>query len=85
MPISIKDDQTEPLARKLAELTSVGLTEAFRIAVPELDERLRLARAGRTLADELTQIALRCADRPITSDLTADEILGYDNSGIPSR
>jgi antitoxin VapB len=85
MPISIKNDQTERLARKLAELTGETLTEAIRGAVAEKYERLRQARSGRSLKDELNEIALRAARRPAVSQLTDDEILGYDDLGIPTR
>jgi len=85
MPISIKNDQTELLTRKLAELTGETLTEAVRAAVAEWYDRLRRARSGRSLADELNAIAVRCAKRPVVSQLSADEILGYDDSGVPSR
>jgi uncharacterized protein with PIN domain len=57
MPISIKNDQTELLARKLAELTGETLTEAVRAAVAERYDRLRRARSGCSLADELNAIA----------------------------
>ena len=85
MPISIKNEQTELLARKLAELTGESLTEAVRAAVAERYDRLRRARSGRSLADELNAIALRCAKRPVISQLSDDEILGYDESGVPTR
>ena len=85
MPISIKNEQTETLARKLAELTGETLTEAVRAAVAERYERLRRARLGRSLSDELNMIALRCAKRPLLSQLSADEILGYDEWGVPTR
>lgn len=85
MPISIKNDQTERLARKLAEITGETLTEAIRAAVAERYDRIRRARSGHSLADELNAIALRCAQRPVISELSDDEILGYDESGVPSR
>jgi antitoxin VapB len=85
MPISIKNDQTELLARKLAEFTGETLTEAVRAALAERYERLRRARSGRSLAGELNAIALRCAGRPIVSPLSAEEILGYDERGVPTR
>ncbi len=85
MAISIKNDQTELLARKLAELTGETLTEAVRAALAERYERLRRARSGRSLADELNVIALRCAKRPVMSPLSAEEILGYDELGVPTR
>jgi antitoxin VapB len=85
MPISIKNDQTENLARKLSELTGETLTQAIQTAVAERYDRLRKARQRRSLASDLNEIALRCAKRPSISSLTADEILGYDESGVPSR
>ena len=85
MPISIKNEPTEALARCVAELTGETLTEAIRTALAERYERLRRGRGGRTLEAELTEIALRCAGRPILSTLSDDEILGYDEMGIPTR
>ena len=85
MPISIKNDQTELLARQLATLTGETITEAIRSALAEKCERMRRARTGRSLASELDEIAQRCARRPMISDLSADDILGYDESGVPSR
>jgi antitoxin VapB len=85
MPISIKNNRTELLARRLAELTGETLTEAVRVAVAERYERLRRARSGRSLASELTAIALRCSKRPVVSPLSDDEILGYDESGVPTQ
>lgn len=85
MPIGIKNEQTELLARKLAELTGETLTDAIRTAVIERYDRLRRARSGRSLADELNEIALRCAKLPVLSKLSDDEILGYDEFGVPTR
>lgn len=85
MPISIKNTETEDLAREVAGLTGQSLTDTIRTALLEKRDRVRQARRGRSLADELNAIALRCAKRPTLSDLTEDEILGYDEFGIPSR
>ena len=46
--------------------------------------RLRRDRAARRLADELDRIALRCASLPAKDRRAADEILGYDEDGVPS-
>ena len=85
MPISIKNDQTETLARKLSELTGETLTQAIETSVSERYDRLRKLRDRRSLSGDLTEIALRCAKRPVISKLTPDEILGYDEFGAPSR
>ncbi len=85
MPISIKNPQTEQLARDLAQITGETLTDAIRTALIEKHDRLRRAHSGDSLADELNAIALRCARRPDISTLTDDEILGYDEFGAPTR
>jgi antitoxin VapB len=77
--------RTERLARQLAGLTGETLTRAVETAVAERYDRLRRVRARRSLGDELTEIALRCATRPNVSAMTDEEILGYDESGVPSR
>ncbi|MFU8841415.1 MAG: PSK operon transcription factor [Nitriliruptoraceae bacterium] len=50
---------------------------------PEV-ERLERERAGRSLADDLDEIALACAALPVQDDRPADEILGSDPAGLPS-
>ena len=37
----------------------------------------------RRLADELDEIALHCARLPVRDPRSADEILGYDEHGLP--
>ena len=85
MPISIKNTQTEQLARSLALLTGESLTDAIRSSLEERYDRLRRAREGRSVADELNRIGVRCARRPVISSLTDNEILGYDEFGAPTR
>lgn len=77
MPDS-KEDQSEEVAQKLAALTGETLTETIPTAVVERFDRLCRASSGRTVADELNDIALRSAARPVVCNLTADELLGYD-------
>lgn len=84
MPISIKNEEAEKLARQLSVLTGESLTEAIQVSLAERLERLR--RAGRRpAAEELNAIAERCTRLPVVSGMTDDEILGYDERGIPTR
>lgn len=41
-------------------------------------------RSSLSLSDELNQIALGCAARKLVSNLAPDEMLGYDEAGIPT-
>lgn len=83
MALSIKDPEADRLARELAARTGETLTEAVVVALRE-----RLAReTGRTrpvaLHEELAAIRQRCSALPVLDDRTADDILGYDERGLP--
>ena len=45
--------------------------------------RVRRERTKRRLADELEEIAEHCANLPVLDARRAEEILGYDERGIP--
>ena len=85
MALSFKDKEIDSLARQLATLTGETLTEAVRTALAERLRRERLKR-GRpvNLADELEAIARRFDGLPILDNRSADEIIGYGESGQPS-
>jgi antitoxin VapB len=55
---------------------------ALNIRNPEA-EKLRRDRVQRRLADELDEIAQHCARLPALDPRTPDEILGYDEHGLP--
>ena len=85
MPLNIKNDEAHEYAKKLAALTRKSITEAVTEALQkELDrkERKHKAEADR-LMDDLDAIALRCASYPVIDHRSPDEILGYDDRGLP--
>ena len=45
--------------------------------------RVRRDHQGQSLAAELEAIAEHCANLPVLDDRSADEILGYDERGLP--
>jgi antitoxin VapB len=83
MPLNIRNEETEELARALAKLTGETKTEAVTQAIRERLQRVRRARAKRRLADELDEIALHCSALPMRDRRSADEIMGYDENGLP--
>ena len=84
MALNIRHAETEELAEILARLTGETKTEAVRRALQERLTRVRAERTGRELADELNEIALHCSGLPVRDTRGADEILGYDERGLPS-
>jgi len=83
MALNIRNPEAEKLATALAKITGETKTEAVTVALRDRLERVRRERSGRPLADELDDIALRCASLPVLDDRSAEEILGYDEHGVP--
>ena len=83
MALNIRNRTAEELAETLVRLTGETKTEAVTGALRDRLERIRRQHSGRCLAEELDDIALHCASLPVLDDGRADEILGYDENGLP--
>ncbi len=83
MALNIRNPATEKLAAALARLTGETKTEAVTKAVQERLERTRRAQSKRRLADEIGANARHCASLPRIDRRSDDEIIGYDESGMP--
>jgi antitoxin VapB len=83
MALSIKHPEADRLARELAKSTGEGLTEAVIKALRERLARQRGRKAGRRLSEELRAIGERCSALPVLDERTPEEILGYDDHGLP--
>jgi antitoxin VapB len=83
MALSIKDPETERLARALAKLTGENITTATRRAI---EERLRrVGGQGRkaALLEDMAEIRRRWSAMRVLDDRTPEEIVGYDEHGLP--
>jgi len=84
MALSFKDGETDRLARELSRVTGETLTAAVRRAIAERLERERRRHGdGRPLAERLDAIAADCAALPDRDTRSPDEIIGYDEAGVP--
>jgi len=81
--LSIKTEEADRLARELAAETHESLTEAVTVALRERLERVRSARRG-DVVSRLERLAAELATLPVADDRTSDEIIGYDEHGLPS-
>ncbi len=83
MALSLKDPETDRLAREVVSLTGETLTDAIRIALTERLERERLRRGESTaLAEQLMALGRECAALPDFDTRSPDEIVGYDETGM---
>jgi antitoxin VapB len=85
MPLNIKNDEAHRLAHRLSELSGSSLTDVVTKALREALERVEGERARRVgeLRSELDQIATACAALPVLDSRSSDQILGYDEDGVP--
>lgn len=84
MALSIKSERADQLARELAEITGESLTTAVILSLEERLVRKRAQRDSRPLEERLMEIARHFSSLPVLDDRTPDEILGYDENGLPT-
>jgi len=81
MPLSVKNEEADRLARELAETTGESITQAVLVA---LRERLDRERSLRRVSGRLVRLAEDISQYPVLDGRTPDEILGYRDEGLPS-
>ena len=85
LPLNIKDPEVYQLARQLADLTGETLTDAVRHSLRERLQRAQRARPDPQWIEKLREISDRCAARPVLDARSDDELVGYDEFGIPAN
>lgn len=84
MPISIKNAETEQLARELAKETGETITEVIKKSLQDRLQRVRGRRQVRRLPEQVEDILRRMDALPTLDERSEDEILGYDENGAPT-
>ena len=75
--------EVEQLLRQLIAVTGESLTDAIIVSLRErLARERRIRAAGETLS--LDRTIDRFADRALVHESTDDEVLGYDEAGLPA-
>jgi antitoxin VapB len=86
MALSIKNAETETLIRRLALQERTSMVQAINIAVKDRlkgPERFSPEERARRIAS-IEAMQARVAAQNIDWSLTDDEILGYDENGLPN-
>jgi antitoxin VapB len=84
MPLSIKDPEADRLARAVARRTGETITQAVIKALRErLAREERKEQAIETLVEDVMEIGRHCAVLPLLDARSPDEIIGYDENGLP--
>jgi len=82
MALSIKTEEADRLARELAAVTGESLTDAVTEAIRERLSRLTVSK--QEYVDRLLRLSDEYASHPVVDPRSAEEILGYDEHGLPS-
>jgi antitoxin VapB len=82
MALSIKSDEADRLARELAAETGETLTEAVETALRERLDREHL-KHGASMRVRLARLAADVVALRVADDRAPDEIIGYDDAGLP--
>lgn len=82
MALSIKSDEADRLARELVAETGETLTDAVEIALRERLDREHAKHAA-SMQTRLARLAADVATMPVADDRAPDEIVGYDDDGLP--
>lgn len=83
MAMSIKSVEVERLVREISAQTGESLTGAIQKALEERRERLQEDRRKQILVAQLEEILDRVDRLPVRDSRSPDEILGYDEQGLP--
>jgi antitoxin VapB len=83
MALSIKDPETERLAKSLAQLTGETITTATKRALEERLRRVGGQSRKAALLEDMAAIRRRWREMPVVDERTPEEIPGYDERGLP--
>ena len=83
MALSIKDPEAERLARALAQQTGESITTATRRALEERLRRLGGATRKASLLEDLAASRRRWRSLPVVDGRSPEDILDYDENGLP--
>ncbi len=84
MALNLKNPEAHLLAQKLAELRGTTLTDAVTSALRESLAAHRPGEPVELLLAEVEEIQRFVADLPDRDTRTPEEILGYDQTGLPT-
>lgn len=85
MAISIRNPEVEALAREVAEELDINMTEAILRGLGKMKEEIDRSKGPDPVVyRRLKEIAAEFDSMPVLDDRSPEEILGYDEIGLPT-
>ena len=85
MVLSIKDPEADRLARRLARMTGRSITEAVKAALRDRLEHEQRRQGKKIDRARIDDIVAGIAALPVVDSRSPDELIGYDDAGLPTR
>ena len=85
MVLSIKDAEADRLARRLARLTGESITETVKAALRDRLEHEQRRRGKQIDRARIDEIVAGIAALPVVDARSPEELIGYDDAGLPTR
>ena len=85
MVLSIKNAEADRLARRLARLTRESITETVKVALSQRLEREERRQGKRIDRAKIAEIIAGSRALPMVDARSPDELIGYDEIGLPTR
>lgn len=82
--LNIRHPEVDKLARALAKSLNESITEVVLESLREKWLKVQGRRSPNDLKIELNHIAQRCAHLPDTHAFRPEDVLGYDQYGLPT-
>lgn len=83
MALNIKSPVADRLARELAAATDESITQAVITSLEQRLERVRSRARGSSVSHRLERLADEYGSYPVTDERSDEEIIGYDDDGLP--
>lgn len=83
MALRIDSPIAEQLARELVEATGESLTESVETAIRERRDRQTRGARARRICRRMDALRAELRSLPVLDARSADEIIGYDENGLP--
>jgi antitoxin VapB len=83
--LSIKDPEADRLARRLARLTGESINQTVKVALRDRLEQEQRRRGKKINWARIDEIVAGIAALPVVDARSPDELIGYDDAGLPTR
>lgn len=84
MGLTVRNEEARHLAEELSALTGESVSVVVTAALRERLDRERRKRSRPGVADGLMELGRRYAALPDRDTRTAEDIIGYDEHGLPT-